>query len=68
MEAVRDGKTGLLCRVKNADDLYEKMKSFIALPYEGKKKMGRLSHEHVAEVFDKKKVVDATLKEIMCCV
>lgn len=65
MEAVRDGITGYLCQVKDADDLYKKMKKFIALPYEQKKEMGNLSHEFVARVFDKKKVVEETVREIM---
>lgn len=65
LEAVEDGKTGYLCKVKDADDLYIKMKQFIELPYEKKKKMGQLSHEHVANVFDKRKVVTETIREIM---
>lgn len=65
LETVQDGQTGYLCNVKDADDLYDKMKKFIALPYEEKIKMGRLSHEYVASVFDKKKVVEETVREIM---
>lgn len=65
LEAVEDGKTGYLCKVKDADDLYIKMKQFIELPYEKKNKMGKLSHEHVANVFDKQKVVAETVREIM---
>ena len=65
LEAVQDGVTGYLCNVKDADDLYEKMKQFIEVPYEEKKEMGRLSHEFVAERFDKVKVVEETIREIM---
>lgn len=65
LEAVQDGKTGYLCKVKDADDLYEKMKQFIKLPYEQKKQMGRLSHGHVSNVFDKRKVVEETIGVIM---
>ena len=64
LEAVKDGETGYLCNIKDADDLYMKMKQFVGLPYEDKRKMGQLSHEHVARVFDKKKVVEETVKEI----
>jgi len=64
LEAVDDGGTGFLCSVRDADDLYVKMKKFIELPYERKKEMGRLSHEYVAERFDKRKVVDETIKAI----
>lgn len=65
LEAVKDGETGFLCNAKDAEDLYGKMKRFFELPYERKKDMGRLSHEFVAGVFDKKKVVEETVKEIM---
>ena len=64
LEAVEDEKTGYLCKVKDADDLYIKMEQFIELPYQKKKEMGKLSHEHVSDVFDKKKVVAETMKEI----
>ncbi|MBQ6906864.1 MAG: glycosyltransferase, partial [Clostridia bacterium] len=65
LEAVMDGETGYLCKVKDADDLYEKMKKFIGLPYEKKEEMGRLSHEYIAKVFDKRKVVEETISVIM---
>lgn len=65
LEAVIDGKTGYLAEPKNADDLYAKMKKFIELPYEEKIKMGKASHDHIAEVFDKKKVVEKTIEKIM---
>ena len=61
MEAVQDGKTGFLCEVKSAKSLQEQMEKFIQLPYEEKKQMGILSHELVAGVFDKKKVVQETV-------
>lgn len=65
LEAVQDGVTGYLCNVKDADDVYEKMNRFIELPYDEKVEMGRLSHEYVARVFDRKKVVEETFGEIM---
>lgn len=65
LEAVQDGKTGYLCNVRDAGNLYEKMKRFVDLPYEKKKEMGRLSHEFVASVFDKRKVVEETVGVIM---
>lgn len=65
LEAVVDGKTGYLVEKKNANDLYEKLKSFIELPYDEKVKMGQASHDHIAEVFDKKKVVSDTISVLM---
>lgn len=65
LEAVVDGKTGYLVEKKNANDLYEKLKSFIKLPYDEKVKMGQASHDHIAEVFDKKKVVKKTIEKLL---
>ena len=65
LEAVDDGKSGYLCNVKDAEDLYKKMKMFIELPYADKVKMGQASHEFVAGKFDKRKVVEETVREIM---
>lgn len=64
LEAVVDGKTGYLVEKKNANDLYEKLKRFIELPYDEKVKMGQASHDHIAEVFDKKKVVENTVERL----
>lgn len=64
LEAVVDGKTGYLVEKKNANDLYEKIKRFIELPYDEKVKMGQASHNHIAEVFDKNKVVENTVERL----
>ena len=64
LEAVEDGKTGFLAEPKNADDLYDKMKKFIDLPYDKKIEMGQASHNHIAENFDKKDVVSKTIERI----
>lgn len=64
LEAVVDGKTGYLVEKKNANDLYEKIKRFIELPYYEKVKMGQASHDHIAEAFDKKKVVENTVERL----
>lgn len=65
LEAVQDGVTGFLCEVKNSDDLYAKMRKFIYLAYDEKCKMGQLSHTYISNKFDKKKVVEETVREIM---
>lgn len=64
LEAVIDGETGFLAEPKNADDLYDKMKKFIDLPYDKKIEMGQGSHNHIAEKFDKKDVVSKTIERI----
>lgn len=53
---------GYLIEVMNSQDLYEKMVDFIELFYESKKKLGLNSRKHVEEVFDRKKIVDKTLR------
>lgn len=62
MEAVEEGKSGLLCEKQNADSLYEAMKTFISLPHEQKAAMGLAGRKHMEEVFEKSKVVEATVK------
>lgn len=62
MEAVEEGKSGLLCERQNADSLYEAMKTFISLPHEQKAAMGLAGRKHMEEVFEKSKVVEATVK------
>lgn len=64
LEAVEDGKTGFLAEPKNADDLYNKMKKFMDLPYDKKVEMGQASHNHIAKNFDKKDVVSKTIERI----
>ena len=63
-EAVNDGKTGYLTEVKNADDLYEKMKTFVDLPFEEKKLLGKNARNKMENEFDKKMVVKQTISKI----
>ena len=61
-EAVKDGVSGLLCAVQDADSLYTQMKRFLALTAEERAEMGRAGRERMEAVFDKEKVVDATVE------
>ncbi len=65
MEGVLDGQTGYLCEVKSAEDLYDKMKKFILLPYEEKKQLGACSYDYITANFDKTEVVKETLSRIL---
>lgn len=65
MEAVEDGETGYLFQVQNKNDLYEKLKLFMEMPFKKREAMGIRSREHVEKIFDKKKVVEETYKVIM---
>lgn len=64
MEAVIEEKSGLLCEKQNTEDLYRQMKKFVKLPYEDKQAMGQAGRKHMEKIFDKKKVVDNTIKAI----
>ena len=63
-EAVVEGTSGLLCEAKNADSLYEAMARFMNMTREERTIMGIAGRQHMEAVFDKKKVVAATLKAL----
>lgn len=65
MEAVENGVSGYLCQRQNVDDLYQVMKKFSILSYDEKKDMGLAGRKRMEDIFDKKKVVKVTLKELM---
>ena len=62
LEAVIDGKTGYLAERKNAEELYKKMKKFTELSYEERMIMGLAGRKHMEDVFDKRKVVEETIR------
>ena len=64
MEAVEENVSGLLCEPKNAEDLYGAMKRFLALSHAEKEAMGRAGRARMEAIFDKKKVVEATLSAL----
>ena len=64
MEAVDDGINGYLTEKKNTEDLIHKIERFLALTNSEKKEMGRRSREKMEQEFDKKTVVEKTLREI----
>ena len=53
-EAVNDGETGLLCRVKDAEDLYQKMLKMANTSSAERKTMGFAAHHKVEKEFEKK--------------
>ena len=56
-EAVDDGKSGLLCRAKDVDDLYEKMHTIARMSREERAAMGLAAREKMEREFDKNDVV-----------
>ena len=63
-EAIIDGENGFLCKAKDCNDLFLKLKKFIELSTDERIKMGYKSRIHMEKHFDKYKVVDMTLNEI----
>lgn len=64
LEAVNEGGSGYLCQRQDADDLYQAMKKFSMLSYDERKAMGLAGRKRMEDIFDKKKVVKETLKEL----
>lgn len=62
MEAVEEGKNGWLVNVRDARELEQKMKKFIELPWEEKRKMGQESRRIMEERFRKEIVVEKTME------
>lgn len=63
-EAVTEGKTGLLCRVKDADDLYEKMRQMALTSQAERYAMGKAAREKMEQEFEKHAVIARTLQAI----
>lgn len=63
-EVVEEGVNGFLCRLKDADDLADKMERMIALPPEVRAEMGRRGRDKAEREFDAGLVVDAYLKAV----
>ena len=65
MEAVEDGENGYLINRKSANDLYIFMRQFYTLSYNKKKEMGKKTRKLMETLFDKRKVIQKTIKIIM---
>jgi lipopolysaccharide/colanic/teichoic acid biosynthesis glycosyltransferase/glycosyltransferase involved in cell wall biosynthesis len=63
-EAVDNGKSGMLCKVKSTDSLYKAMKRFTELSREKRELLGKAGREKMEKKFNKKKVVEETVKVI----
>lgn len=64
-EGVLDQQSGYLVKVKDSEDLFDKVDKFYQLSYEEKKEMGKNARVLMEREFDKKKVVEETYKELM---
>lgn len=63
-ETVDNGKSGMLCRVKNTESLYRAMKRVTELSMEKRDAAGRAGRQKMECEFDKNKVVEETIKAL----
>lgn len=63
-EAVIEGVSGLLCESKNVESLYAVMKQMTEMSAAERRDMGLAGRKHMEDVFDKKKVVEETMKHL----
>ncbi|MDP4148774.1 MAG: glycosyltransferase family 4 protein [Bacteroidota bacterium] len=63
-EVVREGSNGYLCRLKDGEDLAEKMKKYVSLPPEEKTRMGMAGRERVKAKYEREIVVGIVLDKI----
>lgn len=63
-EIVDNGKTGFIVRQQDADDVIEKVRKFLSLPYDKRKAMGLAARQKVEREFDREIVVRAYEDEI----
>lgn len=62
LESVEDTVTGYLTKKQNSEDLHKVLKKMCELSYEERKTMGVLGRKRMEDVFDKKKVVEETIR------
>ena len=63
-EAVEDGRTGYLCKVRDAASLYEKMKNMIEKTDSALENMGISARKRMEALFDREKVVEQTAEKL----
>lgn len=63
-EAVQENVSGLLCGVRDENSLYEAMVRVMAMTREEREAMGIAGRAHMEAVFDKKRVVEQTVRAL----
>lgn len=63
-EAVVKDESGLLCKARDAESLYESMKKMLGLTREERKMMGLAGRKKIEEEFDKTVVVKRTIERL----
>ena len=63
-DVVEDGKNGFLCKVKNSQDLADKIEKFISLDAKEKLEMGKRGREKAVEEFSERLVISKYFQAI----
>ncbi len=63
-DTIEDGKTGLLVKERDAQDLIRAVRQFLELPYERRRQMGIEARRKMEREFDRKLVVEQYMKEL----
>lgn len=64
-EAVIEGVSGFRCEAKNVESLSQSMTEMIGKSREERENMGQAGRTHMVEMFDKKKVVENTIDQLI---
>ena len=64
-ESVINGKTGYLCNKKDRESLIQSMQKMITLNRDERTMLGASGRKHIQEQFDKKRVVNETIKQLL---
>lgn len=63
-DTIENGKTGLLVRQQDTQDLIRAVRQFLSMPYEARKQMGMEARAKMEREFDRRIVVESYLKEL----
>ncbi len=63
-DAIENGETGYIFKVRNINDICDKVSRFIELPFEAKVQMGKKARKKMEKEFSRKIVTDIYLEEI----
>ena len=64
MDVIEDGKTGLLIKEQDTDDLIRAVRQFLVMPYEERRQMGLAARTKMEQEFDRNIVVESYLTEL----
>lgn len=66
-DTVIGGETGLLCRVRDAEDLAAKLQAFVALPISDRQRMSKRGRAFVVGRFSERSVIDRYRQLVSAC-